>query len=105
MTTAIVIEDEKPACQYLVNRLKEIAPEIEVKATLSDIHQSIDYLSKNADSIDIIFSDVQLPDGLSFTIFNQLHIDLPVIFITGYDRFMMNAFDCNGIDYLLKPVN
>jgi DNA-binding LytR/AlgR family response regulator len=105
MTTAIVIEDEKPACQYLLNRLKVIAPDIEVKATLSDIQQSIDYLSKNADSVDIVFSDVQLPDGLSFTIFNQLHTDLPVIFITGYDRFMMNAFDCNGIDYLLKPVN
>src|SRR4051794_33719269 len=105
MTTAIVIEDEKPASQYLIDKLKEIAPDIEVKATLSNVKQSIDYLSKHAATTDIVFSDVQLEDGLSFSIFNQLHVDIPVIFITGYDKFMLNAFESNGIDYLLKPVN
>ncbi|HKZ66113.1 MAG TPA: LytTR family DNA-binding domain-containing protein, partial [Chitinophagaceae bacterium] len=54
---------------------------------------------------DLIFSDVQLPDGLSFDIFNQVSIKSPVVFVTGYDKFMLNAFEHNGIDYLLKPVD
>ncbi len=105
MTRAIVIEDEKPACHYLVSRLEQLAPDVKIMATLTDVESSIHYLSVNAAQTDIIFSDVQLTDGLSFSIFEQLGIDLPVIFITGYDTFMMNAFHCNGIDYLLKPVN
>lgn len=105
MTRAIVIEDEKLASNYLVNRLHQLAPDVKVMATLTNVAQSVEYLSTNATTTDIVFSDVQLPDGLSFSIFNKLHVDLPVIFITGYDSFMMNAFHCNGIDYLLKPVN
>lgn len=105
MTNAIVIEDEKLASSYLINRLTELAPEIQVVATLTNVADSLDYLSKKADQTDLVFSDVQLADGLSFSIFNKLHVDLPVVFITGYDTFMMNAFHCNGIDYLLKPVS
>ena len=105
MIKAIVIEDEKLACNYLVNRLEQLAPDFKIAATLGSVESSIDYLSKHAGQTDIIFSDVQLTDGLSFSIFDRLGIDLPVIFITGYDTFMMNAFHCNGIDYLLKPVS
>jgi two-component SAPR family response regulator len=55
-------------------------------------------------SVDLIFSDVQLGDGLSFEIFTQSDLRIPVIFITGYDEFMLDAFEHNGIDYILKPV-
>ena len=105
MTNAIVIEDERLASHYLIGRLRELAPDIQVSATLTNVAESIDYLAKNATQTDLVFSDVQLADGLSFSIFNNVQIDLPVIFITGYDTFMMNAFHCNGIDYLLKPVS
>ena len=105
MTRTIIIEDEKPACQYLVSRLQQIAPDFAIVATLSSVEQSVEYLIKHGANTDLIFSDVQLTDGLSFSIFSQLAIDLPIIFITGYDTFMMNAFHSNGIDYLLKPVN
>lgn len=104
MTKAIIIEDEKPACNYLVSQLERLAPEIKIMAKLASVEAGVDYLSKYASQTNIIFSDVQLTDGLSFSIFDSLGIDLPVIFITGYDSFMMNAFHCNGIDYLLKPV-
>ena len=103
MTKAIVIEDEKLASQYLISKLKELAPDIEVETTLTNIASSIDYLSKGTDA-GVIFSDVQLADGLSFSIFKKVSINMPVIFITAYDKFMVNAFDNNGIDYLLKPV-
>ncbi|MDQ6843887.1 MAG: response regulator, partial [Bacteroidota bacterium] len=104
MINAIIIEDEKPAMEALVNLLSEISIEVNIKARLDNIKSSIEYLS-NHPGADIIFSDVQLSDGLSFEIFTQTGIQIPVIFITGYDKYMMMAFENNGIDYLLKPVN
>jgi DNA-binding LytR/AlgR family response regulator len=68
------------------------------------VRESIEFLATNPPA-DLIFSDVQLGDGLSFEIFNQSGNRTPVIFITGYDEFMLNAFEYNGIDYLLKPVD
>jgi DNA-binding LytR/AlgR family response regulator len=103
MRNAIIIEDEKAVALGLVSTLKEVAPEMQIKTILSSVEQSINYLSENKDA-DIIFCDVQLTDGLSFSIFNEVHIDAPIIFITGYDKFMLNAFEYNSIDYLLKPV-
>ncbi len=104
MLNAVIIEDERPALENLLNVLTEIRPEIHVQATLSSVREGIDFFSRNTET-DIIFSDVQLPDGLSFDVFHQTNTNIPIIFITGYDEFVMNAFECNGIDYLLKPVN
>jgi DNA-binding LytR/AlgR family response regulator len=104
MTKAIIIEDEKLASKYLVSKLHELAPDIEIEAILTDVAQSIHYLSGKPDA-DVIFSDVQLSDGLSFSIFKKVALDMPVIFITAYDKFIVNAFEHNGIDYLLKPVS
>jgi DNA-binding LytR/AlgR family response regulator len=104
MKTAIVIEDEKAVAQNLIATLKEVAPDTQIKTTLSSVRESIDYLSQHNNKADIIFCDVQLTDGLSFSIFNEVNIDAPIIFITGYDKFMLNAFEYNSIDYLLKPV-
>ena len=104
MLNAIIIEDERPALENLLNMLSSIADDIQVTATLGSVRESIEYLSQQPVA-DIIFSDVQLGDGLSFEIFNQSNIRVPVIFITGYDEFMLNAFEYNGIDYLLKPID
>lgn len=104
MTKAVVIEDEKLASQYLIAKLRELAPDIEVETILTDVAQSISYLSGRQDA-DIIFSDVQLSDGLSFSIFKKVALDIPVVFITAYEKFIVNAFQYNGIDYLLKPVS
>lgn len=104
MLNTIIIEDEKMARENLINALMNIDPRVNVQAQLSNVKESIEYFS-NLPEADLIFCDVQLEDGLSFEIFNRLSIPIPVIFITGYDQFMMNAFEYNGIDYLLKPVN
>jgi DNA-binding LytR/AlgR family response regulator len=80
------------------------SPESRLIGTFSTVKDSIEYLSTSEEP-DLIFSDVQLPDGLSFDIFNKVNIKSPVIFITGYDEFILNAFEYNGIDYLLKPVD
>jgi len=104
MTKVIIIEDEKPAAHSLAHTLYEITDRLQVEAMLGTVAESIAYLS-DSPPIDLIFSDVQLPDGSSFEIFKELEVKTPVIFTTAYDDFMMNAFAHNGIDYLLKPVD
>src|SRR5437868_4177297 len=104
MLNAIIIEDEKLALQELMMNLQDVSPDVQVTATLASVKEGIEYLS-NSPKADIIFSDVQLGDGLSFEIFNYTDIEIPVVFITGYDEFIMSAFEYNGIDYLLKPVS
>jgi DNA-binding LytR/AlgR family response regulator len=104
MLNTIIIEDEKPARQNLIQALVNIDPGVHIQVQLSNVKESIEYFS-NSPQADLIFSDVQLEDGLSFEIFSRMNINIPVIFITGYDQFMMNAFEYNGIDYLLKPVH
>lgn len=104
MLNTIIIEDERASRENLVNTLLEISDQVEIKATLSSVEEGVAYLSGTPDA-NLIFSDVQLPDGLSFEIFSKTGVRIPVIFVTGYDEFMMNAFEYNGIDYLLKPVH
>jgi len=103
MLSTIIIEDEKSASLNLITALANVDPGITVVAQLSSVRESIEYFS-NGPKADLIFCDVQLEDGLSFEIFTKVQIRTPVIFITGYDQFVMNAFEYNGIDYLLKPV-
>lgn len=104
MTKAVIIEDEKPAVSALLHTLSEMNEPVQVEMILSSVKESIAYFSGNP-GIDIIFSDVQLPDGHSFDIFKEVDVKTPVIFTTAYDAFMVNAFAGNGIDYLLKPVD
>ena len=104
MLNTVIIEDERPALENLAAAITSIADDIHIVARLGSVRESIEFLSQKPD-IDLIFSDVQLSDGLSFEIFSQGNVRTPVIFITGYDEFMMNAFEYNGIDYLLKPVD
>jgi DNA-binding LytR/AlgR family response regulator len=103
MLNAIIIEDERPAMENLIDTIRSVADDVNIVATLGSVKESIEFLATNPDA-DLIFSDVQLGDGLSFEIFDQSGSRIPVIFITGYDEFMLNAFEYNGIDYLLKPV-
>jgi DNA-binding LytR/AlgR family response regulator len=105
MLNTIIIEDEEPARQHLLYTLSQLSVEIQVNGMFNTVKDSIQYLSSSPVNADIILSDVQLPDGLSFDIFSHTQVRIPVIFITGYDEFVMNAFEYNGIDYLLKPVS
>ncbi|MFZ1518865.1 MAG: LytTR family DNA-binding domain-containing protein [Ignavibacteriaceae bacterium] len=98
----IIIEDEKLAAERLKEIINEIDPSIEIADTLSSVEQSINYLKQNKP--DLIFLDIQLEDGLSFSIFDKVEIDVPIIFTTAYDNYAIKAFKLNSIDYLLKPI-
>src|SRR5687767_10161915 len=104
MIKTVIIEDERLIAEEFKRMLMKVSGEMEIVGSFSTVKESVDYLSSN-DSPDIIFSDVQLPDGLSFDIFNQVDIKSPVVYVTAFDNFILNAFESNGIDYLLKPVD
>jgi two-component system LytT family response regulator len=103
MIRTVIIEDEIKIAEEFKTMLLKASPDTEVLASCSTVRESVEYFSANK-APDLIFSDVQLSDGLSFDIFNQVSIKSPVVFVTGYDKFILNAFEHNGIDYLLKPV-
>lgn len=98
----IIIEDEKLAAERLEELIGDIDPSIEISAKLPSVEQSVKYLKQNKP--DLIFLDIQLEDGLSFSIFDKVEIDVPIIFTTAYDQYAIKAFKLNSIDYLLKPI-
>jgi DNA-binding LytR/AlgR family response regulator len=99
----IIIEDEEAAYLRLKKILLEIDPAIDIVTHLDSIAHSLQWLKNNAQP-DLIFADIQLGDGPSFEIFANVKVTAPVIFITAFDSYALQAFRFNGIDYLLKPV-
>jgi DNA-binding LytR/AlgR family response regulator len=99
----IILEDETRAAGYLERLIQKVAPEMAVVAKIESVREAVPYLEAHGD-IGLIFSDVQLADGLSFEIFKQVAVSCPIIFTTAYDHYAIEAFKTNGIDYLLKPV-
>jgi len=98
----LIIEDESRAANRLEKLLISIDATIEIVGVLETVREAIDFLP-TAD-LNLIFSDIQLADGLSFEIYKQVKINCPIIFTTAYDQYAIEAFDTNGIDYLLKPI-
>jgi DNA-binding LytR/AlgR family response regulator len=98
----IIIEDEPLTAHDLAEGLKQLEPTIAIDAILSSVKQASDYLASNS-LPDLIFSDIQLGDGLSFEIFKDNDYNIPIIFCTAYDEYALEAFKANGIDYILKP--
>jgi DNA-binding LytR/AlgR family response regulator len=100
---AVIIEDEKLAADNLELMLHSIEAKIQILAKIESVRNAVKWLLSN--SCDLIFLDIQLSDGNSFNIFDQVEVKTPVIFITAYDQYAIRAFKHNSIDYLLKPVN
>jgi two-component system response regulator LytT len=100
----LIIEDEAPAASRLTKLLKSIHDEIEVVGKLDSVEAGVRFL-RTGESIDLIFMDIQLADGLSFDIFQQTQVKAPVIFTTAFDQYTLKAFKVNSIDYLLKPID
>lgn len=98
----LIIEDETPAADKLDNMLKEINPQIEIISKLKSVKESIKWFKQNRNP-DLAFIDVQLSDESSFELLKIIKPDFPMIFTTAYDEYVLNAFEYNSIDYLLKP--
>ncbi|MFQ3239003.1 MAG: two-component system response regulator LytT [Olleya marilimosa] len=98
----IIIEDEKPSARRLKRMLESI--DITTETMLHSVEESIQWFNTNAHP-DLIFLDIQLSDGLSFEIFDQVEVKSAIIFTTAYDEYALQAFKLNSIDYLLKPID
>ncbi|MCB2409108.1 LytR/AlgR family response regulator transcription factor [Hymenobacter lucidus] len=101
--TVLLLEDEYPAAERLQRLLLQAAPEARVAAVLDSVAGAVAWLTDNP-APDLIISDIQLADGLSLDVFDQLIVRSPVIFATAYDAYALRAFKANSIDYLLKPI-
>jgi DNA-binding LytR/AlgR family response regulator len=100
---AVIIEDEPKAAQELKEILAQIRPNIVIENVLGSVEESVAWFERNVHP-DLIFSDIQLSDGVSFEIYRKVRISSPVIFCTAFDEHMLHAFETNGIAYLLKPI-
>ncbi|MGB5263772.1 MAG: response regulator, partial [Lutimonas sp.] len=96
----VIVEDEKPAARRLVRLIENLGFEVEM--TLHSVSEAVDWFLNNKIP-DLILLDIQLSDGLSFEIFDEVAIESPIIFTTAYDEYALKAFKLNSIDYLLKP--
>ena len=99
----LIIEDEESAAAQLTAMVASHFREASFAPVIDNIEDARDFLVHKP-AIDLIFLDINLSDGLSFSIFKDLVIDIPIIFTTAYDQYAIQAFELNSIDYLLKPI-
>ena len=98
----VIIEDENLTAEDLADVILKLQPDAQLVAILRSVKEAVAYFGNTA-APDLIFSDIQLGDGVSFDIFKTVHVAAPIIFCTAYDEYALNAFKTNGIDYVLKP--
>ncbi|NOU62119.1 LytR/AlgR family response regulator transcription factor [Marinifilum caeruleilacunae] len=100
----LIIEDEIPAQRLLKEIINQIEPPVELVGCLNSVESAVKWFQTNIHP-EIVLLDIQLSDGLSFEIFQQINITSMVIFITAYDEYAIQAFKVNSLDYLLKPID
>lgn len=100
----LIIEDEPALAKRLANLVQETEPETTLLGMIDSVEEAVHWLTSHPHP-DLLFMDIQLADGLSFEIFNQVEVKTPVIFTTAYDNYAIQAFKVNSVDYLLKPIN
>ena len=101
----LIVEDEIMAQRSLMRLLAQHYPDMDVVGTASSVNSAVAWLKDPANSVDVIFMDVELADGICFEIFRQVDVKAKVIMTTAYDSYALKAFEAGSIDYLLKPVD
>lgn len=99
----LIVEDELPAFRRLQQLIQQILPSARIEAQIDSVQLAVQRL-QNSPAPDLIFLDIQLADDLSFSIFDQIKIQTPVIFTTAFDQYAIRAFAVHSVDYLLKPI-
>lgn len=100
----IIIEDEKPSLDKLIHFLKRYDERTQIIGSAQSVQETVQLLKSRGQEADLLLMDIQLADGLSFLALDQVPLKKPVIFITAYNQYALEAFKANGIDYLLKPI-
>jgi DNA-binding LytR/AlgR family response regulator len=103
MINVLIIEDEVKAAKELKKLLEQLRDDMQVTDILQSVEEAVAWFATHPHP-GLIISDIQLADGLSFEFFNRVGVKAPVIFCTAFDEYAIRAFETNGIDYLLKPI-
>ncbi len=100
----LLLEDERPAREQLVAAVAAWDPEVEIVAMLDSVASACRWL-RTEPVPDLILADVRLTDGDSMEVFERMRPTCPIIFVTAYDRYTLDALQAGGIDYVLKPID
>lgn len=100
----LIIEDETKTAKALKAMVERLGDDLHVTGIVPSVKAGSQWLVSQPPP-QLILSDIQLSDGLSFEIFRVVRPPCPVIFCTAFDHYAIQAFEANGIDYLLKPIN
>lgn len=105
MAKVLIVEDEPLAVKRLTRLIKELAPDFEIYKVVDSVSDTVAFL--DSEEVDLIFMDIHLSDGNSFSVFDKVKnpVKTPIIFSTAYDQYAIRAFKLNSVDYLLKPVD
>lgn len=97
----IIIDDEPLAIRVLENHIQKI-PWLKIIFTTTNPVEAIDQVKRR--NVDLIFLDIQMPELSGLEFIESLPSHPPVIFTTAYRQFAADAYDLDGLDYLVKPI-
>ena len=99
----VIIEDEAATMRMLTKTIEGVSPDVQVVCTMGDVKSAVAWFAEHTAEFDLVFMDIRLSDGISLEIFSQVELKTPVVFVTAYDEYLLEAFRTNGIAYILKP--
>ncbi len=101
---AVIVDDEPAVRNTVSSLLQESFPDIIVCAAAGSVAEGFDAISEHQP--DILFLDVELPDGLGFDLLKKSSpVHFRTIFITGHQEYALNAIKVSALDYILKPID
>ncbi|MBB3697441.1 LytTR family transcriptional regulator DNA-binding domain-containing protein [Flammeovirga yaeyamensis] len=101
----LIIEDEMYNAEMLELMVQTLRPDWQLVDKIDKVSTAIEWFSNQPNACDVIFMDIQLKDGISFSIFDKTQINQPIIFTTAFNQYAIQAFEVNSVDYLLKPID
>lgn len=100
----VIVEDEPAAANQLKFLLNQLNIIHHIEKVIESVAEGVQWFTTHS-APDLIFSDIQLADGISFEIYEQIQLKTPIIFTTAFDEYAIRAFKLNSVDYLLKPID
>jgi two-component system, LytTR family, response regulator len=101
---AIIVDDEPAVRNTISALLKESFPDITISAQAGSVREGFAVITEHQP--DLLFLDVELPDGLGFDLLKKLSpVLFRTIFITGHQEYALDAIKVSALDYILKPID
>jgi two-component system, LytTR family, response regulator LytT len=98
----LIVEDEQKTA-LMLKEFIEWHANYSVVSICESVESAVAYLRQHQQDLDVVFMDIQLSDGQCFEIFDKVSVNLPIVFCTSYDEYVLKAFKSHGIDYIVKP--